>query len=265
MALPYLYQEVDRIYAKTIGRGVRSLCITSSIPAEGTTSVVCALAQRAKAVNLNVLIVDLNLHNPFVTNMIDPCLLINEQSQNNQSLLTDSELVVNDKQQKDAPPEDWDTAISHLSHQVNIADGPEVNIIPNPCDKDNSVKFREHANLNRMIAYWQQAHDCIIFDTSPLCLVNQKNIPAQHVATCCDAAVLVVKSGKTQVHQIKEAMDILHTVEVNLVGTVMNDFENPLLGVELIRQCQKLSKRMPRVSNWLTQKIKRNGFLFADF
>lgn len=260
--LPYLYQEVDRIYAKTIGRGVKSLCVTSSVPGEGTTSVVCALAQRATAVNLDVLIVDLNLHNPFVSNMIDPNDLAaaNEMHRLNHA---------NNYQQSDPdhrlPPPDWDSGISHVSHEISIANGPGVKVIPKPMDDHNPVRFREHTMLNRMIQFWLEKHDCVIFDTSPLCLVNQKNIPAQHVATCCDAAVMVIKSGQTQTHQLKDAMEILHTVDVNLVGTIMNDFDNPLLGVELLRQCDKMSDRFPRIGNWLSNKIKKSSFLFADF
>ena len=202
------------------------------------------------------LIVDLNLHNPFVSNMVDPQL--------NQRLLG-SQDNVNDDGELMLPPDDWDHGMNHLSHEVAIAGGPGVRVIPRPLEDTNPVRFREHTMLNRMISYWLEQHDCIIFDTSPLCLVNQKNIPAQHVATCCDAALIVVKSGKTQVHQLKDAMEILHTVDVNLVGTVMNDFDNPLLGVELIRQCQKMGHRLPRLSNWLTRKIKKSSFLFADF
>jgi hypothetical protein len=60
-------------------------------------------------------------------------------------------------------------------------------------------------------------------------------------------------------------MEVLNTVDVNLVGTIMNDFDNPLLGVELIRQCQKLGQKMPRLARMLTRKIKKSAFLFADF
>lgn len=262
MGLPYLYQEVDRIYAKTIGRGVKSLCVTSSVPGEGTTSVVCALAQRATAVNLDVLIIDLNLHNPFVSNMIDPNELMQSQhlQSQEQGFLPHEQGVSGH-----LPPPDWDAGISHISHEVTIANGPGVKVIPRPFEGHNPVRFREHTMLNRMISFWLEKHDCVIFDTSPLCLVNQKNIPAQHVATCCDAAVMVIKSGKTQVHQLKDAIEILHTVDVNLAGTIMNDFDNPLLGVELIRQCEKLGKRFPKTSQWLINRIKKSSFLFADF
>lgn len=258
--LPYLYQEVDRIYAKTIGRGVKSLCVTSSIPGEGTTSVVCALAQRATAVNLNVLIVDLNLHNPLVSNMIDPQIL-----QQNQNFIQNQDPGRTEQHDPLLPPPDWDLGISHISHEVSISDGPGVKVIPKPFEGHNPVRFREHSMLNRMISFWLQSHDCVIFDTSPLCLVNQKNIPAQHVATCCDASIMVVKSGKTQTHQLQDAMEILQTVDVNLAGTIMNDYDNPLLGVELLRQCEKMEKRFPRISQWLTKRIKKSTFLFADF
>lgn len=250
MSQPYLYQEIDRIYAKTLGAGARSLCITSSRPKEGTTSVVYALAQRASAVNLNVLIVDLNLHNPFVSQALrqvdQPAL----QSSYENSLQA---------------PTDWDPAIGHQALMLNQSAGPQIGVIPKPANDASLVRFREHKQLQSMIEFWQQTHDCVIFDTSPLCLVNQKNIPAQHVAACCDQAVIVVKAGVTLVHQLKEAMDVLNTVPVNFVGTVLNDQHNPSLGKELIRQCTKLSKKLPRLSRFLSSKIQRSRFLFADF
>lgn len=287
MAFPYLYQEIDRIYAKTIGKGVRTLSVTSSQPGEGTTSVVCALAQRAKAVNLDVLIVDLNLHNPFVSRMISDekyqpwsQRLPEKGTSSATDLLPQDNSVVLSEQGEVADggnadsvdpglrmqaPDGWNMSIEHQAREIDIQGGPGVRVIPVPKDDDNQVRFREHTMLNQMISYWLEHHDCIIFDTSPLCLVNQKNIPAQHVATCCDAAIVVVKSGQTQVHQLQEAMDILQTVDVNLAGTVMNDYENPLLGVELIRQSQKLKTKLPRLSNWLVNKIRNSSFLFAEF
>ncbi len=292
MSFPYLYQEIDRIYAKTLGRGVRTLSVTSSVPGEGTTSVVCALAQRATAVNLKVLIVDLNLHNPFVSNMIGRKDLSLEtpgqqsrqangqqqlkdvygqdgkDHQQTQELIAAGDEFLSESEMpgpERAVPEGWNTAIDFQAQSIDIQGGPGIKVIPIPSDDNNQVRFREHAMLNRMIGHWLEQYDCIIFDTSPLCLVNQKNIPAQHVATCCDAAVVVVKSGKTQAHQLKEAMSILQTVQVNLAGTIMNDYNNPLLGVELIRQSEKLKSKLPRLSNWLVKKIKKSAFLFAEF
>lgn len=250
MSQPFLYQEIDRIYAKTIGTGARSLCVTSSRPGEGTTSVVYALAQRASAVNLKVLIVDLNLHNPFVSNAVEP---------------TPDEHQLTIQMPSLVPPPDWDTAIGHQATMLPVKQGAQIGVIPKPSTDNAVVKFREHTRIQQMLQYWQQDYDCVIFDTSPLCLVNQKNIPPQHVASCCDQTLVVVKSGKTLSHQLKEAISILNTVPVNFAGTVINDYENPTLGAELVRQCSKLQQRLPRLSNALINKIRRSRFLFADF
>lgn len=251
MSQPFLYQEIDRIYAKTLGAGARSLCVTSSRPGEGTTSVVYALAQRASAVNLKVLIVDLNLHNPFVSQAIEQ----------NEEQIHFPKGLVNDL----LPPPDWDPAIGHTATMLPISHGTNIGVIAKPDTDAALVRFREHSRIQTMIQYWQEHHDCVIFDTSPLCLVNQKNIPAQHVATCCDQTIMVVRAGKTLSHQLKEAISVLRTVPVNFAGTVVNDHENPTLGKELIRQCQKLSKYLPRVSGFLVRKIQKSRFLFADF
>jgi protein-tyrosine kinase len=224
MVIPYLYQEIEQIYAKTIGKGARTLTVTSSIVEEGTSSIVCALAQRAMAVNFKVLVVDLNLHNPCVSHMIN----------------SDSQTMV-------------------------IENGPEIPVIPVPVSDDTQIRMREQKMLNEMIVNWLADYELIIFDTSPLCLVNRRNIPAQLVAACCDGAVLVVQSDKTQISQLTEAMAILQSVNVNLLGTVVNDYANPCLGVELVRQCCKLGRRFPKLADWLIERINGCPFLFARF
>lgn len=108
------------------------------------------------------------------------------------------------------------------------------------------AKFIEQEMLNAMIVCWLKDNDLIIFDTSPLCLVNRRNIPAQLVAACCDGAILVVQSDKIQIRQLTEAMNILNSVNINLLGTMMKDYDNPCLGVELVRQCCKLGRHFPQ-------------------
>lgn len=231
MIIPYQYQEIEQLYSKTVGKGVRTIAVLSSIAEEGTSSVVCALAQRATAVNKKVLVVDLNLHNPFVSAQI----------------------------------EQPNTEQPNLPQTIQPTSGPSLNVLPVPIDDKNQMKMREQNMFSTMTEQWLEQYDLIIFDTSPLCQVNRKNIPPQIVASCSDAAVLVVRSGKTQQRQLSEAMTILNSLNVNLLGTVVNDYTNPSLGIELVRQCCKMGKMFPRFADWLIGKINTSPFLFARF
>lgn len=238
MSIPYLYQEIEQIYAKTIGKGARTLTVTSSVTEEGTSSIVCALAQRARAVDFKVLVVDLNLHNPCVSNLVEQSADVSDP---------------------------WDPDVQSLALTAQIKDGPNFPVIPVPDSADNQICLREQTMLKRMVDHWLQDYDLIIFDTSPLCLVNRRNVPPQLVATCCDGAIIVIQANKTNTSQLAEAMAILKSVNVNLLGTVINDHTNPPLGTELIRQCLKLKKWFPTVADWLAGHLSASKFFFARF
>lgn len=230
MSIPYLYQEIEQLYSKTLGQGLRTLAVMASTKAEGTSSVAGALAQRAIAVGKKVLVVDLNLHNPHISNQL--------QSQD---------------------------IGATIPQQLKPSHGPEYSVMPVPQGDKGLLELREQAILAHNIEHWTADYDLVIFDTSPLCQVNRRNIPAQLVAGCCDGAILVIRSGKTEAAQLGQAMATLSSLNVNLLGTVINDYSNPSLGQELVRQCCKLAKTLPKTADWLIDKINTSKFLFARF
>jgi Mrp family chromosome partitioning ATPase len=238
MTIPFNYQEVEQIYAKTFGTGIRSLTVTSSQGNEGTTSIVCALAQRAMAVKLRVLVVDLNLYNPSVSRLL-------EQAGDSQ--------------------DHWYPLANHTPQRVQIDDGPGFSVIPAPLGDKGPMRLREESLLSSLVECWLQDYDLVIFDTSPLCLVNRQNVPAQLVASCSDGAIIAVQTGKTDRTRLSDAVETLKSLNINLLGTVINDNKNPSLGAELVRQCCKLAKWLPRVADYLIGKINGSKFLFARF
>lgn len=63
-----------------------------------------------------------------------------------------------------------------------------------------------------------RSFDCVIVDTSPLCLVSD----ALHFARYVDAVALVVKSGQTQTAQAQQACRELRQLRVPLAGSILN-------------------------------------------
>lgn len=165
-----------------------------------------------------------------------------------------------------------------------LTDGLGLSVIPAPIEQiesankdENShnklnnqhnthqLRIREQSHLCDLISLWHQQHDVIIFDTSPLCLVNKNNIPAQTVASCCDGTTLIVQTGTTKANDLFEAMATLRSEKINLLGTVINDNKTPPLAEELVRQCQKLEHLLPRISSNLKRFISSNPFLQRQF
>lgn len=260
MSIPFSYQELEQIYAKSIGKGARSIAVTSSKPQEGTSSVVCSLAQRAKAVGYKVLVVDLNLNHPSVTSMLDQ---VKQQAINS----------VGDY---------WVDGQEQLQEPLCLTDGLGLSVIPAPiepddaqCDIDDTacqqkqnmqqMRIREQSHLSALISLWHQQHDIIIFDTSPLCLVNKNNIPAQTVASCCDGTLLIVQTGTTKANDLFDAMTTLRSQKINLLGTVVNENKTPLLGQELARQCEKFKHLLPKLAASLQRFVSNNPFLQRQF
>ena len=269
MAIPYSYQELEHIYAKSIGKGARSIAVTASKPQEGTSSVVCSLARRAKAVGFKVLVVDSNLNNPSVTNSITTML----EGENQQNLNSINDYWIDDSQTtKPLRLTDLDGLSDSSNHNVNI------NVIPAPIKQSTErnpqqsteqntehLRIREQSHLQALINLWHQQHDIIIFDTSPLCLINKNNIPPQTIASCCDGALLVVQTGTTNANELQDAMNILHSQKINLLGTVMNENKTPLLSQELARQCEKLEQLLPKLGRMLKSFVSNNPFLQRQF
>ena len=65
--LPITYQELESIYARTIGSGFKSIAITSALAGEGVTTLAEALAKRVVASGRKGLMVELNVLHPDFT------------------------------------------------------------------------------------------------------------------------------------------------------------------------------------------------------
>ncbi len=73
----------------------------------------------------------------------------------------------------------------------------------------------------RMYAFIEELrneYDYIILDSPPILFVSDPQI----LATKADGAILVVKCGKTKKEEIKEAYMRLKSINVNVIGTILN-------------------------------------------
>lgn len=221
------YVEIEQIYAQTLGNGYRSLSIVAPGVGSGSTSVACALAFRHAAVGQSVLIIDTNLRSPA----IDRRFNLNRSR--------------------------WPNEVASLStHLQPVA--PSIQALT--ANLDGAVEIKANEYLNSLNNHFKGMFDVIIFDTSPLNVVNRNNIPAETVAAHTEATLLIIKGGETTEADLRQAHAKLQD-KVNLVGAVINDQHNPRLADELIREADRLSKRLPRVANKLKALIAQNSFL----
>ncbi|WP_203363403.1 CpsD/CapB family tyrosine-protein kinase [Bacillus sp. REN10] len=190
------------IMFSSIDQEIRSLIVTSPNPGEGksTTSanVAIVFAQQGK----KVLLVDADLRKPTMHHTFEVSNTIGLTN-----VLT---------RQKDLSVATQETSINQLHI---LCSGP---IPPNPAELLGSYMMAE---------FLQQAYeeyDIVIFDTPPVLLVTD----AQIVANQCEASILVVNSGQTNIDTAAKAKEVLRSAKAKVLGVVLNNMSNKKLGYD---------------------------------
>lgn len=225
--IPIEWAELEAVYARTLGRGLRSLAVTAAGPGEGVTTLARALAERAAAVGVRTLYVDFNLRNPMVPG-------------GSGAFLAEDVAVEN----------------AVLPTLVDA-----LHVMPAPTRAANPLALRDSARLRAALDNLLAEYAFIVFDTSPLNVTNGGNIPAEAVAAACDGVVLVVLAERTTAGAAGAATARLRRAGAQVIGVVMNDRFAPTLADELCREIGRFDRLAPglvrRVQGW----IKRKAFL----
>jgi protein-tyrosine kinase len=230
--LPEHYAELERIYARTIGGGVRSLAVTAADKCEGVTTLVVALAKRNRHSGRSTLAVDLNLFRPALAERFG---------------VSQVQPVADGRTGPDSLP--------------RISLGDRLTLIPAPTDRGEAIRLRDRHRFEEYLAAWLGEFETVIFDTTPLNVSNKGNIPAEQVCQGCEGAVLVVRAGITPASALRAALEKLGSAEVNLLGTVLNDQNNPSLAEELKREAQRFERRLPGLAQRLQGCIQASKLL----
>lgn len=172
---------------------MKSILVSSSIPAEGKSTIASNLAYVIAQTERKVLIVDADLRKPTVHRTFK---LNNEQGLT--TLLANSELKFNQ-------------VVQH-SRELNLYFLPSGPIPPNPSEILGSGR------MTRLMQELNQYFDIVIYDAPPITAVTDPQI----LATKVDGVVLVVRQGYTRKEEVKKAKEALDNVNANILGYVMN-------------------------------------------
>ncbi|MFK0572015.1 CpsD/CapB family tyrosine-protein kinase [Endozoicomonas sp.] len=231
--LPINYLEIEEIYNNSIGKGMRSVAITSANSEEGCSTLAYALSQRSEVDGKRTLLVEVNMLHPElgdISGHIHTDWLPNSKSADGCIMRTDD---------------------------VNL------DILPAPCDTD-VLLFRNLANMSKLMQHWLDNYDAVIFDTSPVNARNRNNIPAESICAMVDGTILMVMAGVTRQTQFKAALDRLTHNDVSLVGVVFNDYRNPRLADEICRETHRLDNWLPNAMSKIRRYIKKSPFFNID-
>ncbi|AXY25293.1 exopolysaccharide biosynthesis protein [Suicoccus acidiformans] len=172
---------------------LQSIVITSSIPAEGKSTIAANLAFLMGTTDQRVLIVDADMRKPTLHKTFT---LSNEQGLT--GLLLDRKADINDYILR--------------SPELNLYLLPSGPIPPNPSELLSSGRMTEV--MHELKHYF----DIIIYDVPPLTAVTDAQIMANKV----DGTVLVVRADYVHKSEVRKSVELLNNVNANIIGYVMN-------------------------------------------
>ena len=231
--LPINYLEIEEIYGNSIGKGLRSVAITSANPEEGCSTLAYALSQRSEVDGKRTLLVEVNMLHPELGDISGHIHT------------------------------DWLPEPKSADGCIMRSDDVGLDILPAPCDTD-VLGFRSLTNMGKLMEHWLENYDAVIFDTSPVNARNRNNIPAETICAMVDGAIMIVMAGVTRQTQFKAALDRLTQHDVSLVGVVFNDYRNPRLVDEICRETRRLDNWFPNAMEKIRKYVKKSPFFNID-
>lgn len=177
-------------YAQVDG-DVRSILFTSSMPAEGKSSVALALARVMAMAGNNVVLIDADLRRPTV-----------HRSFGLSNPIGLSQLL--------AGTVDLDSAVCATDTR-GLFIIPAGDIVPNPSELLGSNRMKDLLKVLRK-------HYIVIIDGPPLLPVTDSAL----VANSVDLTVLVVRAGQTKFDEVARSIDLLTGTGGALAGFVLN-------------------------------------------
>jgi capsular exopolysaccharide synthesis family protein len=170
---------------------VRSLIISSAIPAEGKSTIAACLALAAAALGQRVLLVDTDLRRPRLHEYLD---LPSSKG------LTD--IMIGDLNPKDA--------IQRSLIEPTLFILPAGNIAPDPARLLSSQKMQQ------LMEKVQAGFDLIIYDTPPLLGFADAYLLAPHT----DGMILVAGMGRVKRSQLEQAFEQIKVAGIQPLGVI---------------------------------------------
>lgn len=176
-----------------LDKELKSIMVTSSVPAEGKSTISANLAIAMGAMDKNVLIVDADMRKPTLHRTFT---LNNERGLT--TLLANPDMHFNEVVMK--------------SNELNLYLLPSGPIPPNPAE------LLASGRMTKLMYELNDFFDVIIYDVPPITSVTDSQI----LATKVDGTVLVVRHGYAKKDEVRKAKEILDNVDAKILGFVMN-------------------------------------------
>jgi capsular exopolysaccharide synthesis family protein len=183
-----------------VGNPVRSIVVTSSVPAEGKSTTVANLAMAMALDNKRVIIVDADLRRPSQHKLFKV-----DSTPGLTDILVGTHSI--------------DEVMQHTSVE-------NVTIIPAGSPPPNPAELLGSAAMGHLLATLEAQADIILFDSPPALAVADSVV----LSARANGVLLVVAYGETKKANTKKAIDILSRATANVLGTVLNRMDGTSSG-----------------------------------
>jgi Mrp family chromosome partitioning ATPase len=135
-----------------------------------------------------------------------------------------------------------------------------IGVLAYPSDA-TALAWRDPARLVAQALAWRDDWDIVVFDTAPLLAEGGHGVPPASVAAAAEATILLVLAGRTAAADVREARQRLDRARARLIGTVLNDRENPSLLAEMEREVGRLDRLAPGLARRIKGGLRRSSLL----
>lgn len=201
--LPYAVEEAMnrlRINIKFCGKNTRKILVISSVPNEGKSTVSVYLWKMLAEAGFPTVLVDLDLRKSVLKDRLD---LKDEEKETFTGL---------------------DYYLSGLSEYQDVVYGTNVDngyIVPVSNLLENPSTLLEDPRMGELLDRLAEEYRYVIIDSPPLESVADGAL----IASLCDGALLVVRSGMTSRRLVRQSLQQLERVGCRVLGMVLNRVE----------------------------------------
>jgi protein-tyrosine kinase len=232
--IPLQNTELESIYARSLGAGIRSVAITSSNPGEGVTSLAVTLAQRHLLANKSTLFIDLN------SDKSDHLVMLAADQGSDAGASLEPQILT-----------DHNESYALLG-------------IPAPMNSKVNLAWRNPGTLERYLASWLEQFDAVVVDAGSINRNAQTLIPAERIVAACEATLLVVMAGVTNEPTVRYTCERIVSTGARLTGCVLNECHNPSLKQELLRESSRIPNFFGKYKQQLNRWIQSNRLLSLE-
>jgi capsular exopolysaccharide synthesis family protein len=198
--LPYEMEEAVnrlRINISFLGKGVRKILVISAVPNEGKSFVAMQIWRQMARVGTRSVLLDADLRN---STMVEKYRIVADDGA---KLFGTSHYLFGDQE---------------LEDMLITVDENGSAILPNTYNVINPSQLIETERFEQMIYTLGENFNYVFVDAPPLEIVSD----AEKIASMCDGAILVVRSGDTSKRLVQNTINKLERCNCPLLGIVLN-------------------------------------------